>query len=123
VGTAQVSISFDTWKDGKVGATRHDVPVVAPRGGLKLETVSPRLRRELIHPHKTATLVDLRFSPDGRQLIAGDDPGGVVMLWDVESGRQLTRIDTGYDDLRLGKPSMWIGQSASTSPWTVAASG
>src|SRR4029078_1027644 len=37
----------------------------------------------------------LQFSPDGRRLIAGDYPGGVVATWDVESGRMLTSSEPG----------------------------
>jgi WD40 repeat protein len=73
------------------------VPVVLPRTPLaKLEPVSSRLVGELIHPNRESTLAGLRFSPDGKRLLAGDDPGGVVVLWDVASGNQLTAIETGY---------------------------
>ncbi len=39
--------------------------------------------------------VAIQFSPDGRRLIAGDNPGGVVHVWDVASGRRLTTFDMG----------------------------
>jgi WD40 repeat protein len=57
--------------------------------------VSTRLKRSLQHPHWDSQLVDVQYSPDGRKIIAGDYPGGVVQVWDVESGRQLTKIETG----------------------------
>jgi WD40 repeat protein len=41
-------------------------------------------------------LIGVRFSPDGRRLIAGDYPGGIVLIWDVETGKQLTKIETGH---------------------------
>jgi WD40 repeat protein len=63
---------------------------------VKLEPVSARLKGELVHPNKTSTLVGLRFSSDGRRFIAGDYPGGVVVLWDVASGQRLSTIETGY---------------------------
>jgi len=63
----------------------------------KLEPVSKRLKRELFHPNKAATLVGIRFSPDGKELVAGDYPNGTVQLWDVGTGRRLTQIETGRD--------------------------
>jgi WD40 repeat protein len=63
---------------------------------VKLEAVSPRLRRALIHPNRTAVLVGLRFAPDGKRIVAGDYPGGVIQVWDADSGKQLTRIETGH---------------------------
>jgi WD40 repeat protein len=50
----------------------------------------------LIHPNKTGSLAAVRFSPDGKRIIAGDYPGGVVALWDVASGKRLTTIETGH---------------------------
>jgi WD40 repeat protein len=58
--------------------------------------VSARLKGELIHPNRAGVLVGLRFSPDSKRLIAGDYPGGVVVVWDVATGKQLTSIETGY---------------------------
>lgn len=68
--------------------------MVAPRSvNLKLEAISPRLKGKLIHPNKTATFGDVKFSPDGKRVLAGDYPGGVVVLWDVASGKRLTTIE------------------------------
>jgi WD40 repeat protein len=61
-----------------------------------MEAVSSRLKGELIHPNRTGVLQGIRFSPDGKRLIAGDYPGGLVAVWDVESGKQLSSIETGY---------------------------
>jgi WD40 repeat protein len=73
-----------------------EVPVVAGKARPKPEAISERLVRELAHPNSDASfLVGLQFSPDGRRLIAGDYPGGVVATWDVENGRMLTSIETG----------------------------
>jgi WD40 repeat protein len=54
------------------------------------------LKGELIHPNRTGTLWDVSFSPDGKRLIATDYPGGVVVVWDVATGNELTKIETGY---------------------------
>jgi WD40 repeat protein len=79
-----------------VAPTRARVAVAAPKSTLKIEAVSNRLKGELIHPNRNSVLEGIRFSPDGRRLMAGDYPGGVVVVWDVESGKQLTTIETGY---------------------------
>ncbi|MBM4070801.1 MAG: WD40 repeat domain-containing protein [Planctomycetes bacterium] len=93
---ATVALSFDSWKSGQVVAGRFAIQIVAPRTPLKLQPVSPRLKGELIHPNRTAFLLGVRYSSDGQRLIAGDYPGGVVVLWDIASGKQLTTIETGY---------------------------
>jgi WD40 repeat protein len=38
----------------------------------------------------------VRYSPDGQRIIAGDYPGGVVVIWDATTGKQLTSVETGY---------------------------
>ena len=98
VGMAKVTIAFDAWKEGKVASTKHEIAVVLPKKlDFKLVDVSPGIRKELVHPNKTRSswLVDIRFSPDGKRLIAGDYPGGVVETADVETGKCLTTIETG----------------------------
>jgi WD40 repeat protein len=69
-------------------------PLMAGQGP-KLEPVSKRFQRELIHPHTRGFLGDIRFSPDGKRIIAGDYPGGTIIVYDVATGAQLTKIDTG----------------------------
>lgn len=87
-------IAFDSWKDGGVAPSQHEIPVKAPRSlDLKLEAVSSRLKGELMHPNKTASIGDLKFSPDGKQILAGDYPVGAVVLWDIDSGKRLTTIE------------------------------
>lgn len=49
-----------------------------------------------MHPNRSSSLVGIRFSPDGSKLIAGDYPGGIIQVWDVASGKQLTKIESGY---------------------------
>lgn len=69
--------------------------VGAARPGSKLERVSSRIKRKLIHPNRGGNLVGVRFSPDGKRILAADYPGGVIQVWDTETGRQLAKIDTG----------------------------
>ncbi len=95
-GNAKVTIAFDSWKDGGVTPTQHEISVVTPRSqNLKLEAVSSRLRGQLIHPNKSGWFLNLKYSPDGKRIIASDYPGGVAVVWDVSTGKQLTTIDTG----------------------------
>lgn len=99
VGSAKLTIAFDAWKDGNVASTSHEIPIVLPKNAsLKLVDVSPGIQKELIHPNKTAvsSLVDIQFSLDGKRLIAGDYPGGVVAIWDVATGKRISTIETGH---------------------------
>src|SRR5206468_7508965 len=88
--------------NGHVAPSLHEVPIIAPKSTFKVEAVSSRLKGELIHPNRTSTLWGIRFSPDGKRLIADDGPGGLVVLWDVATGKELTRIETGYRSPFIG---------------------
>ncbi len=57
--------------------------------------MSARLKGELVHPNRSSWLVGLRFSPDGKRIVAGDYPGGVAAVWDAATGKQLAAIETG----------------------------
>lgn len=96
IGLASVKISFDAWKDGNVAPSRHQINIVAPRSVSALEAVSSRLKRALVHPSRTGTLAKLRYSLGGKRIIASDDPGGVIQVWDAESGKQLAKIESGF---------------------------
>jgi WD40 repeat protein len=96
VGSASLTLSFDAWKEGNVAPSRHQVEVVAPRTGLNPEAVSARFKGALIHPNRKGVLKGLRYSPDGKRLIAGDYPGGTIQVWDTQTGKELTKIETGY---------------------------
>lgn len=81
-----------------------DMNVTAPRPGPPLEPVSSRLLRSLMHPNKeTGTITTIHFSPDSKQIVAGHYPGGIIQLWDVETGSQLTRIETASGLRASGK--------------------
>jgi WD40 repeat protein len=69
--------------------------IVATESGPKTEAISPRLKAELIYPRKQTILGELRFSPDGRRLLASASFSGVVPIWEVETGKLLTSIETG----------------------------
>jgi WD40 repeat protein len=90
-----MTIAFDAWKEGHVAPSSREVRVIAPKSTIKLEPVSARLKGELVHPNRTSNLSEIRYSPDGKRIIGGDYPGGVVVVWDAETGKQLTAIETG----------------------------
>lgn len=69
-----------------------------PAPKLKSEPVSEKLVRTLIHPVRTASISVLKFSPDGKQLLVGGYPSGVLQLWDTGTWEERRRIETppGY---------------------------
>jgi WD40 repeat protein len=48
----------------------------------------------LIHPNKTGSISELKFSLDCKRISAANSPG-LVAVWDVATGEQLTTIETG----------------------------
>jgi len=68
--------------------------VVRPSIEVELEPVSRRLKTALMHPAKTDRVLDPHFSLDGKRILARSYPSNVVQLWDVDSGKQLTAIET-----------------------------
>jgi hypothetical protein len=68
----------------------------------KPEPVSSRLIGRLPHSNQGKhaagfidAIVEIHFSPDSKQLIAGDYPGGVINVWDVGSGKRLAVMEAG----------------------------
>lgn len=71
-----------------------EVELVRPKTSIKLETVSRQLRQTLVHSAKAEYVLDPQFSPDGQRIVARSYPSGIVQVWQVETGNQLTRIET-----------------------------
>ena len=94
-GVATVRISLPGWAGTTVAATEHDVQILPALPGPKTEPISSRLVRKLQHQNPSGTIQAVHFSPDGNRLIAGDNPGGVVHVWDVASGERLATFDLG----------------------------
>jgi WD40 repeat protein len=105
-----VVVSFDAWKEGQVAPAHQEIDIVAAASNPKREALSPRLKAELIHPHKQSSLGGLRFSPDGRRLLASASPSGIVSIWEVETGKVLATIETG--PVETGR-----GNAARTTPF------
>lgn len=93
-GNATVVVSFDTWPEGKVSPTTHEITVLAPKKGPKREPVSERLVKTLPHPDRKVTVGDVRFSPDGKRLLTSGYPSGIVQVWDTTSWKEIVRINT-----------------------------
>jgi WD40 repeat protein len=94
-GKAKVTISFDAWKQGNVAVAHQEMEIVPAVPDPRLETVSSLLQGELIHTNIKGTLQGLRFSPDGKRLLAGDGSAGIIQIWDVGSKKPLTSIEAG----------------------------
>jgi WD40 repeat protein len=93
-GFAEVVISFESWPQGKVASTRHQITVLAPRPGPKREPVTERLFKTLPHPDRTVVIADVRFSGDGKRMMMAGFPSGVVQLWDTTTWKETARLNT-----------------------------
>jgi hypothetical protein len=94
-GSATVEISLESWPGAFVASTTHAISFMSAKPGPKLEPVSSRLTSKLQHDHPRTSIAEIRFSPDGNRVIAGDYPGGVIHVWDLASGKQLTSSAAG----------------------------
>ncbi|MER7559547.1 BTAD domain-containing putative transcriptional regulator [Nocardioides sp. NPDC126508] len=84
-----------TSPDGRTRATAHPAAIQLSEDG--------HPTRRLITPTNDPTA--LTFSPDGRYLVAGmSEPGfapsGASVLWDVETGEEVARFDSGEGAVR-----------------------
>jgi WD40 repeat protein len=93
-GSATVQLSLD-WKGVAVASTTHTLPVLDTVS--RELPVSTRFLRSLPHPDRSATIWRIAFTPRGHLFTAGY-PSGVVQLWDLNSGKELRRIESprGY---------------------------
>src|SRR5262245_12220465 len=94
-GKAKVTISFDAWKQGNVASVQQEMEIVAAAPDPQVATVSSQLQGELTLPSKKGMLQGLRFSPDGKRLVAGDPSAGIIQIWDVAKKKPLTTIEAG----------------------------
>lgn len=96
-GKAKVEISLEAWPGVFVAPTQHEIEIVMPKPGPTPEPVSPRLASKLEHEHPDGSIAGIRFSPDGKRLIAGNYPGGVVHVWDLASGKRTSTMEAGNE--------------------------
>ncbi len=55
-----------------------------------------RLVREIKCQDNTANCTQIQFTPDGKELLACDYPGGKITLWNVSTGEVLSLFDAGH---------------------------
>ena len=115
-GTAKVTISFDAWKQGNVASTQQVMEIVPAAPDPQLATVSSQLQGELVLPNKKGMLQGLRFSPDGKRLVAGDATAGIIQIWDVANNKPLTTIEGGKTTTERGGGGRGGGASFAVSP-------
>ena len=96
-GKAKVEISLEAWPGVFVAPSQHEIEIIRPKPGHTPEPVSPRLASKLEHEHPDGTIANIRFSPDGKRLIAGNYPGGVVHVWDLASGKRISTMEAGNE--------------------------
>jgi WD40 repeat protein len=93
-GKATARLTFDAWPEGKVIPTIIELNVLAGKTISTREPISSPLKRELTQPHLPGYLHRLQFSPDGKRIIGSSYPGGVIQVWDADTGKRLARVDT-----------------------------
>src|SRR5262249_30771035 len=101
-GKARVTVSFDAWKQADVASTQQEMEIAPTGPDPQLAPVSSRLQAELTLPNKKGLLQGLRFSPDGKRLVAGDGSAGIIQIWDVAGRKPLTGIETGKTTTERG---------------------
>jgi WD40 repeat protein len=93
-GTARLVISLNSWSEGKVAPSVHEIVVLPPKKGAKREPVTDRLIKTLPHPDRQASIGVVRFSSDGTRFMMSGYPSGVVQIWDTKTWKETARIDT-----------------------------
>lgn len=77
-------------------------PEEPPDGGANgapadLEKVSPRLKATLVHPARKGLLFGLKYSLDGKWIVAGTYPApgrnGTIQSWDAQTGKELAKTE------------------------------
>lgn len=78
--------------------TTLTLSVLPPKPPPKSEPISPAWKKTLPHPDPNGIVFSLKYSGDGKRLFTSGYPSGIVQFWDVDSGREILRIDTpaGY---------------------------
>jgi len=107
VGDAVVAISLDSWPAGLVAPTTHAISVVRPKSREAPQPVSSRFVRTLIHPERKAHVSQVRFSSDGARLFTAGSSSGIAQFWDVATGKEIARVNTGTGRRDFELPDDW----------------
>lgn len=91
-----MKLSFDAWKEGNVAPVTLSLSIQPPPlkpDAPKFEPLSDAFAGTLPYPVKSTTLGSVRYSADGKRLVAGGDMySGVVQLWEVDARKEVLRI-------------------------------
>jgi WD40 repeat protein len=89
---------LDSWKEGKVQPTTHEIKVLPAKKAAKSLPVSEHLVATLPHPDRNAGIHNISYSADGKQLFVTGYPSGILQIFDVEKKKEVRRLDTpkGY---------------------------
>src|SRR5262249_22124525 len=75
--TGPVILTSEAWPKGKVSPTEDETTAPAPKKGRQREPLTDPVFKTLVHPDRKASIAGLRFSPDGKRLLAAGYPAGV----------------------------------------------
>lgn len=78
----------------RVNPTTHPIEVLPAKAGPKVEPVSALLAATLVHPERKASIGQVHYSADGKKLFLAGYPSGIVQVYDVESKKELRRLET-----------------------------
>jgi WD40 repeat protein len=88
---------LDSWKEGKVQPTTHEINVLPAKKAAKSLPVSEHLVATLPNPDHKWGIHDFSYSADGQQLFVTGYPSGILQFFDVEKKKEIRRIETRND--------------------------
>ncbi len=105
-GPAHVTLSLDAWSQGDVAPSTHTVEILPAPPGPKLLPVSARLKSKLEHPHPDGGIVNIKITPDGRQLLVLEE---TPAEFSDSRPRTMSLLDVATDEYRqLLEGHAWV---------------
>jgi WD40 repeat protein len=97
-GIATITLKMENWTEGQVQGGKANVLIQKGKPPAKDEPVSAKLAYVIPHPQRDASIWDLKWSVDNKQLLVTGYPSGVVQLFNTSNWKELRRIETvpGY---------------------------